>query len=250
MDAQFRQRLLKGETLFGTVLSLPSPELAEICAGAGLDWLFIDMEHGQIDPLALQRIAQATNGKCACMARLPANEDFWFKKALDVGIAGVIVPLVNTPEEARRAAASSKYPPVGTRSVGLARAHAYGPGFQDYVAQANQNTTLIVQIEHIRAVENVEAIIAVPGVDGVLVGPFDLSASLGMPGQVEDARVVEAIEHVAQVCLAKGSVLSIFAGSLEFAKRWMARGYRMVAVNSDTQLFGGAVSGMLHVMKA
>jgi 2-dehydro-3-deoxyglucarate aldolase len=245
MDARFRQRLLNRDLLLGTVLSLPSPELAEICAGAGLDWLFVDMEHGQIDPLALQRIAQATQGKCACLARLPVNDDIWFKKTLDVGIAGVIVPLVNTAEEAQKAVHSSKYPPFGTRSVGLARAHAYGPGFKDYVDQANASTTLIVQIEHIRAVENVEAIISVPGVDGVLVGPFDLSASLGLPGQVEEPRVVEAIEHVAQVCQAKGVALSIFAGSLEFARRWMARGFHMLAVSSDVLLFGQALQEML-----
>jgi len=249
MDAEFRRKMMAGETLLGTVLGMPSPELAEICARVGLDWLFIDMEHGQIDALGLQRIAQATQGKCACLARLPVNEDIWFKKALDVGIAGVIVPLVNTAADARRAAASSKYPPVGTRSVGLARAHGYGPGFKEYVEQANQNTTLIVQIEHIRAVENLEEIIAVPGVDGVLVGPFDLSASLGVPGKVDDPRVTAAIDRVAQVCLSRGTALSIFAGDLGFARRWMARGFHMLAVTSDMTLFGQAVSGMIREMK-
>lgn len=248
MDAEFRRKMLAGELLLGTVLGIPSPELAEICAGAGLDWLFVDMEHGQIDGLGLQRIAQATQGKCACLARLPVNEDIWFKKALDVGVAGVIVPLVNSAEDARRAAASSKYPPMGTRSVGLARAHGYGPGFKNYVEQANQNTTLLVQIEHIRAVENLEEIIAVPGVDGVLVGPFDLSASLGVPGQVEDARVTAAIDRVAQVCLSRGTALSIFAGDLAFARRWVARGFHMVAVTSDMTLFGQAVRRMIRDM--
>ena len=116
--------------------------------------------------------------------RVPANDDVWIKKALDIGAAGVLVPMVNTAAMAAQIVRACKYAPAGTRGMGLARAHRYGTGFQDYVARANDCVAVIVQAEHIEAVEQIEAIVRVPGIDAVFVGPcYDLSASMGKPGR-------------------------------------------------------------------
>ena len=112
MTVSFKERLQRRDRLIGIILSLPVPELAEICSKAGFDWLFLDMEHGLLEPADVQRICQVADSHCSCIARIPINEEVWIKKVLDVGVAGLIVPLVNTPEEAARAVRQSKYPPA------------------------------------------------------------------------------------------------------------------------------------------
>lgn len=189
MHTGFRARLLAGDRLIGTLISLPSPEVAELLAEVGFDWLFIDAEHGPFESAGALRLLQAVGARCASLVRVPAGEEVWIKKALDIGAAGVIIPQVNSAEQALRVVRHCKYPPFGTRGVGIARAHGYGLGFSDYVAEANDGLAVIVQAEHIEAVRDIAAIARVPGVNAVLIGPYDLSTSMGKPGQITDPEV-------------------------------------------------------------
>jgi 2-dehydro-3-deoxyglucarate aldolase len=249
MNPGFKSKLIRRERLLGTVISLPLPEIAEMCANAGFDWLFLDMEHGLLDFEMVQRMAMAAGQRCACLARLPATTSVWIKKTLDLGVAGIIVPMINTPEEAARVVQHAKYPPAGRRSVGVGRAHRYGTNFRVYVDMANDNTSLIVQIEHIQAVENIEAILDVPGVDGALVGPFDLSASLGKPGFTDDPEVKAAIQRVVDACKARNRPAGIFAADAAAAKAALEQGFTLIACSADTMLLTGALSELLKDMK-
>ncbi len=245
MQESFRTRLKRGDLLIGTLVGLPAPEVAEILAEAGFDWLFIDMEHSQLDPPAAQVILQAVDYRIDCVLRVALNDEIWIKKALDTGASGVMVPQVNCAEDARRAVRFCKYPPQGSRSVGLFRAQGYGARLAQYLAEANQETAVIVQVEHIQAVENVEAILAVEGVDAVLVGPYDLSASLDRMGQVEHPEVQAAIQRVRQACQAQGMPLGIFAATAEHARAYIQEGYRLVAVSGDTLMLDSAARDVL-----
>jgi len=250
MKESLRTRLKRGDLLAGTLVSLPAPEVAEILAEAGFDWLFIDMEHSQLDPPAAQVILQAVDYHIDCVLRVALNDEIWIKKALDTGASGVMVPQVNSAEDARRAVRFCKYPPQGSRSVGLFRAQGYGARLAEYLAEANQETAVIVQVEHIRAVGNVEAIIAVEGVDAVLVGPYDLSASMDHMGQVEHPEVQAAIQRVRQACQAQGMPLGIFAATAERARAYIQQGFRLVAVSGDTLMLGAAARDVLSKLRA
>jgi 2-dehydro-3-deoxyglucarate aldolase/4-hydroxy-2-oxoheptanedioate aldolase len=137
-------------------------------------------------------------------------------------------------------------PRAGARGVGLGRAHGYGLNAAEYIQHANEACAVIVQIEHIRAVENVEEIISVPGVDGVFVGPWDLSASLGKPGQVEDAEVLAAIDRVRAACQQRGMPLSVFANGVESARRYIAQGFTLIANGMDIWLMAEAAQNMVR----
>jgi 2-dehydro-3-deoxyglucarate aldolase/4-hydroxy-2-oxoheptanedioate aldolase len=232
--------LRRGDLLAGTLVSLPSPEIAEILAEAGFDWLFVDLEHSTLDVRSAQTVLQAVGGRVDCLLRVPLNDEIWIKKALDTGAAGIIVPQVNSADDARRAVRYSKYPPQGARSAGMARAHGYGARSQDYFRRANAEIALIVQAEHAQAVRNIEEIVNVEGVDAVFVGPYDLSASLGKMGQVEDPEVQAAIERVRRICRERGMPMGIFAASGDRALAYVREGYRLIAAGGDALLLSQA----------
>lgn len=244
----FYARLRQREHMLGTLLILPAPELAEIAAAAGFDWLWLDMEHGLLDVADVQRAAMAA-GAVPCLARVPVNEEAWIKRVLDTGVAGLIIPQVNTPEMAARAVRFTRYPPEGQRSVGMGRAQQYGPGLGSYAARANAELTLLVQIEHIQAVQNLEAILDVPGVDGVIVGPYDLSASLGLIGQVDAPDVRAAVETTRQICARRGVPAGIFAGDVPAAQRALRDGFSLVVLGSDTKTLSDAWTRALSEVK-
>ncbi len=229
----FRARLINGETLLGTMITLPSPEMVEIMIDVGYDWLFVDCEHGAFDTATAQSLLQAAGDRCPCVIRVPNSDDVWIKKALDIGASGIIVPQVNTANPARSVVASCKYPPEGTRGVGIGRAHSYGANFNDYVACANDQIAVIVQAEHIEAVNRIDEIVQVEGIDAVLIGPYDLSASLGKIGKLDDPELAVAIEKVRSCCAAVGIKLGFFGVSAEAVKPFLAQGYTLVAVGVD-----------------
>jgi len=143
-----------------------------VLASLGFDWLFVDAEHGPLETAELLGILTAVNGRAACLVRVPSCDAVQIAKALDLGADGIIVPQVNTPEQAAAAARFARYPPEGTRGVGLARAHGYGLKFKEYVESANREIAVVVQAEHATAVENIDAIARVAGVDAILLGPY------------------------------------------------------------------------------
>ena len=209
MSADFRRRLIAGDLLIGTIVTLSAPEVTEAFVDAGYDYLFIDTEHGPMDIQAAQRLLQVA-ADCPCIVRVPDNNEVWIKKSLDIGADGLVVPQVNRVDVARQVVEFAKYPPLGQRSVGLARAHGYGLDFQSYVERANQEIAIVLQAEHIDAVENMSAIVEVEGVDAIFVGPYDLSASMGRIGQVDHPEVKEAIDEIARCCDSTGTTLGIF----------------------------------------
>ncbi|HTT08931.1 MAG TPA: aldolase/citrate lyase family protein [Gammaproteobacteria bacterium] len=245
----FRQRLRAGEQLFGTLVSLHSADVAELLSKAGFDWLFIDTEHGAFDPAQAQALLQAVGDRCPCLIRVPAGEEVSIKKALDVGAAGVIVPQVNTAQDAARVVKLCKYPPVGTRGVGIARAHGYGYGFADYIASANEEVAVVLQIEHIDGVNNIRDIIRVADIDAVFIGPYDLSASMGRTGQVDDPEVQKAIATVRDVALAAGLKLGIFGISAAAVKPYAAQGFTLLTAGCDTIFLSNAAQQTLAVLR-
>ncbi|MDQ4077250.1 MAG: aldolase/citrate lyase family protein [Chloroflexota bacterium] len=231
------------------MLTLPSPEVAELLAEVGFDWLFLDAEHGVLEARELQMMMQAAGAGTPCVVRLPVAAEVPIKKALDVGAAGIIAPQVNSAAQVEQVVRLAKYAPAGTRGVGIGRAHRYGLKLREYIAAANHDTAVIVQAEHIEAVENIESIVQVEGIDAILVGPYDLSASIGRMGQVDHPDVTAAIDHVKQVSLAAGVRLGIFGVSAGAVKPYLAQKYTLIVAGVDTLLLGQAARGILTQLK-
>ncbi len=245
----FKKRLNRGERLIGTVVSLPSPEVAEVLSMAGFDWLFVDMEHGAIGIQAVGNILRAASPRTPCLARVPSIDDVWLKKCLDMGVDGVIAPQIKTAEEAETVVARCKYAPLGVRGVGVARAQGYGTALQEYVARANDEIAVVLQIEHIEAVRHIHAIVEVPGVDALFVGPYDLSASMGRIGEVDHPSVREAIAVVRECAGKAGIAMGIFTATADSAKAFMAEGYTLAAVGVDAMLLAGAATEVLTLLR-
>jgi 2-dehydro-3-deoxyglucarate aldolase/4-hydroxy-2-oxoheptanedioate aldolase len=248
MNRIFRQRLEKGDALIGTILSLPATEVAEIMSLAGLDWLFVDMEHTALDFQTVQQILQAVDSRTPCIVRVPSPHEAWFKKCLDMGATGIMVPQVNSAEEAEQAVKACKYPPLGDRSVGISRAHGYGMAFNEYMEIADE-VAIIVQIEHIDAVNEIEAIIEVPGVDALFIGPYDLSASLGKTGRFDDPEVKEAISRVQDRALEAHMPLGIFGANVAAVESSVELGYRLIAVGLDALLLSDAARAIVSALR-
>lgn len=250
MGVDFRTRLKRGDKLLGTMVTLPSSPAAEVLASLGFDWLFIDAEHGPLETRDLLGILQAVQRRCACIVRVPSCDAVQIARVLDLGADGIIVPQVNTPEQAAAAVRFARYPPEGARGVGLARAHGYGLKFREYVEAANREIAVIVQAEHATAVENIDAIVRVPGVDAVLLGPYDLSASLGKMGRVDDPSVVAAIERVTRACRAAQMPLGYFGMNAAAVRPYVERGYTLIVAGVDTTLLAGAARALLAELGA
>jgi 2-keto-3-deoxy-L-rhamnonate aldolase RhmA len=238
--AAFSKRIRSGDAAIGTLITTGSAENADVLAACGFDWLFLDCEHGAIGAAQAQLILQVVGRRIPTIIRVPENAEVSLKKTLDLGCEGVIVPMVNTADDARRAVAAAKYPPLGCRSVGIARAHGYGAEFASYVAEANTHTSVIIQIEHVRAVENVQEILQVEGIDGVFIGPYDLSGSMNRLGDVTHPDVQAAIETTRVACLEAQMPVGIFAMTTEAGVKAVQSGYAFVAVGIDTAMLANA----------
>jgi 2-keto-3-deoxy-L-rhamnonate aldolase RhmA len=247
MSEPFAVRLRRGDRLIGSFLTLPALEVAEVMSAAGFDYLLIDCEHAPLDAMWAQRLQQAA--RVPGLLRVADAHESTLKRALDTGAAGVVVPMVNSAQQARAIVSFCKYPPLGSRGVGIVRAQGYGLGFQEYVAHANESTAVIVQIEHISAVENIDAILAVPGIDAAFVGPYDLSGSMGRLGQVDHIDVLAAIEGVRFACERAGMPLGIYVGSAAAAKPYLEKGFSLIAVGVDALMLGNAARQIVHALK-
>jgi 2-keto-3-deoxy-L-rhamnonate aldolase RhmA len=202
--------LLQERPVVGPIISLPCPDVADLLARAGFDYLWIDLEHSPMDIGDAQMMIQAAGGRLPCVIRVPEVSEAWIKKALDTGCDGVVIPQIRSAAEARAAVAWCQYPPAGRRGAALTRAHAFGLSFAQYVAQANDGLAIILQIEHIDAVNDIEGILRTPGVAALFVGPFDLSGSIGMLGQIQAPEVQAAIGCVVDACKASDMPLGLF----------------------------------------
>ena len=245
METNFRKRLINGETLIGTVVTLFTPEVSEILSEIGFDWLWLDTEHSPFEAHTAQGMLQAANRQCPCIIRVPSSDDVWIKKALDIGAAGVIVPQVNSAEVAAQIVSSCKYPPQGTRGVGIGRAHKYGLKFQDYIQKANDEIAVIIQAESRSAVENISEVVNVAGIDAVLIGPYDLSASLNKTGKVKDIEVQEAMQKIRESCRQAGVRFGVFGIDADALKPYIRQGYTLLGVGSDALFLADSASTTL-----
>jgi 2-dehydro-3-deoxyglucarate aldolase len=249
MAHAFRERLKRGDILLGTMVTLASAASAEVLASAGFDWLFIDAEHGPLETGELTEILQAVGHKTACIVRVPEPAELPIKRVLDLGADGIIVPQVNTAEQAANVVRWARYPPEGARGVGLARAHGYGTRFREYLRSANDEIAVVVQAEHATAVANIDAIVRVPGIDGVLLGPYDLSASLGKMGAIDDPVVIAAIGRVTEACRAAGLPLGYFGVTASAVRPYLARGYTLIVAGVDTFYLANGAQALLKELR-
>ncbi|HET9014023.1 MAG TPA: aldolase/citrate lyase family protein [Thermomicrobiaceae bacterium] len=240
-----REKMLRGEPAFGYALGLGSPVAAEILANCGIDFILLDTQHGSFGPdstiAALMAIAA---GSATPMARVARNDYTLIGRLLDEGALGIVVPMVNTADDARAAAAACRFPPAGMRSWGWGAASRYG---EDYPDAVNQQMFVAVQIESAQAVENAEAILAVDGVDGCWIGPSDLALSLGVHprDRNQDERVGRAIERVLAACRDTGKIPGIAASSPEEGRQRADAGFRYITAASDTGfVLAGARAGL------
>lgn len=251
---KLREKLHAGEVCLGTWLNFTDPCVAEILSGSGFDFLIIDSEHSAQDIESVQGSIMATKGSgVAPMVRVAWNDPVLIKRVLDAGAAGVLVPQVCTAEEATQAIQACLYPPQGIRGFGPRRPANYEREFSEYINTANDNLVIWAQIEHIDAVKNIEEIVRVPRLDGVMMGPCDLSGSLGKLGQTQHPQVLEAIERT----LAAAKANSVPAGmpcpsQPEAAFQWVQKGMQFITLGGDqsylTRASHAAVSGVKKLL--
>lgn len=230
------QRLRRRQRVFGAWTSFGQASITEIFAGAGVDFIGIDLEHSTISQEQAQRIiAAAQAGGCACLPRVASHNGEQIRRLLDSGADGIIVPNVTTPSEVAQILAWCKYPPAGRRGYGVARAQGYGMAFERYTAEWNARSAIILQIESIASVNVVEELLRPDGVDGVMVGPYDMSGSLGIPGRLADARVTEACARVVEACRRHGKACGtqLIEPTAEGIAAAFAQGYTFVVLASD-----------------
>lgn len=248
---RFKQALGQRGLLYGLWVALASPQVTELCAGAGFDWMLIDAEHGPNDiPLLAAQLAAAAHLGTHPIVRLAVNETWLIKQALDIGCQTLLIPMVNSPEEAKAAARACRYPPEGIRGLGagLGRSSNYGR-ITDYVATANEQICLIVQIESRKAMDNLEAIAATEGVDALLIGPSDLAADLGFPGRVDVPEVQAAVADIIRRAKALGKPIGIMTGDAALARLARDAGIGFIAMTSDVGLLAGAAAAHLAALK-
>jgi len=233
----FKHGLAKGQLQIGLWSSLASNIAAEIISDSGFDWILLDTEHSPNEiPGLLSQLQAVQRGTATPIVRAAWNDAVLFKRILDIGAQSLLVPFVQTPEEARRAVAATRYPPAGIRgTAGNARGSRYGR-VTDYLKKANEEICLLVQVETRSALDQIEAIAKVEGIDGVFIGPSDLAASLGHIGDMQHPVVQKAIEEAARRLKAVGVPSGILTANEEQARRYIAWGYTFVAVGSDVGL--------------
>lgn len=241
-----KERLLQGESIVGTWLSAASGAIGELLARTGFDCVVVDTEHGAIDLGEAENLVRAVaQGGSAALIRVAGNDQALLKRALDLGPEGVIVPLVSTRQAAEDAVRFAKYPPEGVRGVGVARAQTYGLDLGGYLGRANREGLVAVQVEDAEALRNLDEIAAVPGLDLLFVGPFDLSASLGYPGQPDHPAVEEALSQVLSAARREGKSAGVHVSDGAAAARRLDQGFRLVTVATDLLLLGRAARSEL-----
>ena len=246
---RLKRDLAAGKVCIGATLTLASPVIAELYSHVGFDWLWFEMEHTSLSVENVLAMQQATNGAAvSTVVRVPWNDKTMIKRVLDTGPDGIIVPLVNSAEEAEAAVRAMKYPPWGERGAGLSRAQCYGLHMAEYMATADQEVVTILMIEHVKAVENIDAILAVKGVDSIMVGALDLSGSMGLLGKTDDPRVEDAIQTVLAAAKRVGMPCGIITTAPEQANARIAQGFTNIILGIDVLfLLGGAKAALEKV---
>ncbi len=248
-----KEKLTRGETAFGTmVFEFATPGLAQIVAGAGAEFVLYDMEHSALGLDTIrEQMAFCVGLDIVPLVRVPTHTYHAVASVLDCGALGVMLPMVGTCAQAEAIVEWAKYPPEGARGTAFGLPHDdYAAG--DVVAKMaaeNARTLLIAQIETEEGVANVDDIMAVPGIDVAWVGHFDLSTSMGIPGEFEDSRFLDALDRVVAACRTHGKTAAFLANTVDMGHAWMARGFRCVGFSRDTQLLAVKLGEGLAALK-
>jgi 2-keto-3-deoxy-L-rhamnonate aldolase RhmA len=243
---------LKGSVMqIGTWITAPHPSIVELMANQPFDWLCVDLEHSPVSRQELQIALAIIQGKGKkAFVRVPLNSHLEIKYPLDAGADGIIIPMVNSAAEARDALQHCLYPPKGKRGVGLSRAQGYGFGFDGHMQKNLRDLTIIVQIEHVNAVKEIAEILKIEGVAGVFLGPYDLSGSMGIPGQFEHPEMIAAIKKVADATLKTGKILGahVIAPDHKMVNSFAGKGYNFLAFSLDTLFLGQKIRDELGAL--
>lgn len=231
------KKKLKGcENVFAAWTSLAHPSITEIFSKTNVDFVGIDIEHSTIDQEQSQRIiASAQAYGSLCLPRIASHNAEMTRRLLDSGADGIIVPMVSTVEEIQKIVSWCKYPPLGSRGFGVARAQGYGLEFQEYIKEWNDFSSIIIQIESIQAVNQIDKLLAVKEIDGVMVGPYDISGSLGIPGQIDHPDVIKAGRKIIEACrkFKKSCGTQVVEPDENTIKNAFQSGYNLVILASD-----------------
>lgn len=250
-DNRFKARLQAGEKLIGLWLTLADPYCAEICAGAGFDWLLIDGEHAPNDLRSVLAQLQAISPYgVEPVVRPLVGETARIKQLLDIGVRTLLVPMIETAEQAAQMVRAVRYPPLGVRGVGspIARVSRWGR-VPDYMQKADDSICLLLQVESAEALANLDEILAVPGIDGIFIGAVDLSASLGYMGDTSPPEVKAAIADALVRIHAKGIPTGTLVGGAEAAKPFLAAGSQFVAVGVDSNVLARGTEALARAFK-
>lgn len=247
-ESPVKKKLREGEPVVAATITAANVEVAAQIAGMGFDFLWIEMEHSPITLETLRMMVLATRGmKALPFARVPVNEIWMAKRVLDAGVCGVMFPFTSTPELAAQAAAACRYPPAGRRGSGPVLARVSWPGGSDgYPDSADNNVVVITIIEEARAVENIDAIAATPGIDVLFIGTNDLAYSLGLRGNQDDPRLHEAIAKVAAAGKKHGKVVGRPAATPEQAQKFQAQGFGLFQAPTDMGFMGAGARAYLE----
>ena len=234
-----KAKLLAGEPVLGAFVNLPAPAYVEMLGWSGYDFVIVDAEHGPPSPETVENMVRAADASgITPIVRVAVNLQQNLLRYLDTGTLGVQIPMVNTAEEARAAAAAVRYPPLGTRGLAGTRASQYGTGqaLGEYVRDANEQLLAIVQVETTVALDNLDAIVAVPGIDVVFIGPTDLSSSMGFPGETTRPEVTDAIEEAGRRIVRAGLVAGTLVSDAEQYHLRYEQGFRYLAGSTTSML--------------
>ena len=237
-----KQKMLAGRPAFGFALGMGSPLNAELLSRSGIDFVMVDRQHGSWgEDSAIAALVAITGSSAIPMARVARNDYTFIGRLLDEGVMGMVVPMVDTPDQARAAADACRLPPQGNRSWGWGRAKLYGA---DYADRINEELFVAVQLESVEAVENAEAILSTPGIDGCWTGPSDLSLSLGFhPSEMDDREEhARALETILEACKNTGKIPGIAGLGVDDALKKASQGFRFITATSDGGLLGSGAA--------
>jgi 4-hydroxy-2-oxoheptanedioate aldolase len=250
-ENQLKRKLKRGEVVLGPFINCAYPAFIEICGHAGFDFAIIDLEHGALHTLVAEDLCRAAD--CVGLApvvRVRKNDAPQIQRALDIGSAGVQVPQIETKADAEAVVRGAKYSPLGARGLSFyTRAGVYSAAGTQITDQLNEESLIVVHVEGKRGVDNIEQIISVPHIDAIFLGPYDLSQSLGIPGQVRDPRVIELMSQCVTLIRNAGKAAGTFADTPEIAKQWIDAGVQYVALGVDVGIFLRACEALVKAVR-
>ncbi|MCR4668598.1 MAG: host specificity protein [Clostridia bacterium] len=255
-DINIRKTIAQKGCALGTFLSISTVPAVEALSFSGLDFVIIDTEHGPYDTETMaDLVSAAAKGGMAPIVRVADVTHREIQRAADAGARGIIVPCLRTVDEFRKAAELAKFPPIGNRGFIKARGSGFGQepwasgSLREYMDASNERLLLLPQCETKEALENIEEIAAIPGIDGIFIGPFDLSIAMGIPGEFGAPEFLEAVERIKRACRKAGKLCTTFAGNASDAKREMESGMDAVAVSMDSAVFSEAYSSLVKQIR-